>query len=482
MKKITYILFIWLAVAGITTAQNRYVDNVKFENFSGNKVNEQLQINMDILLDDLNLKSNDMLILTPVLYSNTGAASLELPHVVTLGNKRNKVYIRNKKLRNSVAIPAQTKVVMPRENKTSQTINYTASVPFHDWMQNASLSIKASVQGCADCGESLDDLLLVDRVISEPYKPNYKLTYIVPEVEPIKIREDRHTATFNYIVAKHDLLRNYKNNANELDRVDKVITEVKNNKDLNITEFTIAGYASPEGNFESNRTLADRRANSFADYLSNTHGIKRNQFKVRGYGEDWEGLKNAVEKSSLADKNEILRIIRDITNPDARDAHLMRLSGGATYRNMLNNLYPPLRRTDYAIAYSVRPFNVEEAKEIIKTNPKLLSLNEMYLVAQTYPTGGKEFKEVFDIAARMFPNEPVAIVNSAATDIEGGNYQAAIDRMNKMESNPRMWNNLGVAYALLGNKEKAKEYFDKAVANKDIDAVFNAEELKKTEK
>jgi len=37
---------------------------------------------------------------------------------------------------------------------------------------------------------------------------------------------------------------------------------LKSNKDLEITEFTVTGYASPEGNFESNRTLSDRRANS----------------------------------------------------------------------------------------------------------------------------------------------------------------------------------------------------------------------------
>jgi len=35
--------------------------------------------------------------------------------------------------------------------------------------------------------------------------------------------------------------------------VDRVINEVKGNKDLEITEFTVTGHASPEGNFESNR-------------------------------------------------------------------------------------------------------------------------------------------------------------------------------------------------------------------------------------
>ena len=143
-------------------------------------------------------------------------------------------------------------------------------------------------------------------------------------------------------------------------------------------------------------------------------------------GEDWEGLRKAVEASTLPDKQEILRIIDEVPNPDARDAELMKLSDGTTYRILLNHYYPPLRRTDYTIAFNVKDFSVEEARGYLKTNPKLLSLNEMFLVAQSYPPDSKEFKEVFDIAVRLYPNDPVAIVNSAAADIENGNFTAAL--------------------------------------------------------
>ncbi|MGI6574257.1 MAG: hypothetical protein ACOX19_12890 [Fermentimonas sp.] len=55
----------------------------------------------------------------------------------------------------------------------------------------------------------------------------------------------------------------------------------------------------------------------------------------------------------------------------------------------------------------MRPFSVEEAKGVIRTNPRLLSLNEMFLVAQTYAPASSEFKEVFDIATRLYPDEPI---------------------------------------------------------------------------
>ena len=201
---------------------------------------------------------------------------------------------------------------------------------------------------------------------------------------------------------------------------------MKGSKDLEITEFTVTGHASPEGNFESNRALSDRRANSFADYLSSTHGVARDRFRVTGLGEDWSGLKEAVEKSSLTDKNEIIRVINSVSNPDARDAELKKLSGGQTYRTLLDTYYPPLRRTDYTIAYTVRPFSVEEAKGVIKTNPRLLSERDVpggtnLRTCQRRVQGGVRYRHPL-ISRR-------ADTQQRGSRHRGGNNRAAIDRL-----------------------------------------------------
>ena len=57
----------------------------------------------------------------------------------------------------------------------------------------------------------------------------------------------------------------------------------------------------------------------------------------------------------------------------------------------------------------------------------------------------------------------------------------AIERMRKIEDNPKVWNNLGVAYARKGDIGKAKEYFTRAAGQGDNDARANLEELHKTE-
>ncbi len=479
MKKIHCIVALSL-ITFMASAQTPYIQNMVFNNLTHQKSGNEVLVDVQIITKGFDVRGNDMLVLTPVLYSNTSTDSLELAPVVVLGKTRGKVIERGERLNNPTPLPPNAMTVIVYDKKSPQSISYSEKVPFLPWMSNARLSVKGEVSGCADCSRGLGNLLLSERIIKEPYQPVYKLTYIVPDAEPVKARSDRHSASFNYRVGRHELLRDFQNNAAELNRVDRVINEVKGNEDLEITEFTVTGHASPEGNHESNRTLSERRANSFADYLSSTHGIARNRFKVSGYGEDWNSLKEAVGKSSLADKNEIIRIINSVSNPDARDAELKKLSGGQTYRTLLDTYYPSLRRTDYTIAYTVRPFSVEEAKGVFKTNPRLLSLNEMFLVAQTFTPASGEFKEVFDIATRIYPDEPIAILNSAAADIEGGNNRAAIDRLNRIESDPRSWNNLGVAYVRLGDMAKAQEYFKKSAARGDVDAKHNLKELEKT--
>lgn len=478
-KNIIYLIIAFFTVAPGAWAQDAQLSGIKTENQTAVKQGDQVSVSFDISLDALQVKRNNMLVLTPVLKSNENSLdNIALPPVVVAGKKRNRILNRKEVLGEQLPLADQPVAVVARKNNSEQSVHYNVTVPYRTWMQDASLSLVHEVSGCADCISLEGEELLVNNILPAPYRPVYQLTYIMPEAE-VKTRSDRHTATFNFVVDRWELLRDYKGNAPKFNEVDRIISDIRDNPDFGITQFEIHGYASPEASVPHNKMLAENRANAFADYLVSKFGIERNRFTVTGHGEDWDGLRKAVVASSLADKQAILDIIDKVSNPDARDAELMKLSGGETYRTLLNNFYPPLRRTEYVVAYNVRPFNVEEAREIIKTNPRLLSLNEMYLVAQSYPVESGEFSQVFDIAVRLYPDSDIAILNSAAADIESGNMDGAIERMMKIADSPKVWNNLGVAYARKGDINKAKEYFTKAAAEDDSDANTNLEELRK---
>ncbi len=482
--KAKYILLTLLACMTVSTriqAQPDYLQGVKTENLKADRQDGNVAVAMNIIVDGLDIKSNDMVILTPVIKSNRDETALQLAPVVLAGNRRSKILRRKQYFHHPLDLNTEEApyAVVRRDNNKRQEIVYRTTVPAADWMKNAALVLNEQVKGCADC-TSRSGLVdsLNPRILPGDYIPAYQLTYIMPQAE-VKTRSDRHSATFNYVVDRYDLHRDYKDNARKLDEVDRIINEIRNNSDFIIRKIDIAGYASPEASVAHNRMLAKNRAESFATYLNAQFGILRNRSNIKSYGEGWNGLREAVDTSSLADKQAVLDIIDHIGNPDARDARLKKLSGGSTYRTLLDDFYPALRRTDYTIIYNVRPFSVEEAREIIKTNPKLLSLNEMYMVARSYPAGSKEFKDVFDISARLYPDNSISIINSASADIEGGNVNAALERLSKIESDPKTWNDFGVAYARKGDFTKAKEYFDKAATAGDENVSYNLEELGK---
>ena len=92
---------------------------------------------------------------------------------------------------------------------------------------------------------------------------------------------------------------------------------------------------------------------------------------------------------------------------------------------------------------------MEEARVIMKTKPQLLSLNELFMVAQTYEVGSKDFNEVMELAVRMYPTDETA------------NLNAAIIRLNN------------------GDADAAKPYLDRAGDTKEADAARKAYEMMK---
>lgn len=478
-RKNTYTLYTMLVALFVTIetamAQVNYIDQITVENQSISKKAGTTSVGMDVNLNNLKLNKNDMLVITPVVVSNQN--EVELEPMAVKGTLRNKVLERpfEWKGKTHLAMPAENQLV--RRNGTAQSLRYNATLPYAEWQRDAQLLLRTEVVGCADCTEAQPDKLISQKILPDEFIPNYRMPYIVPEVEEIKARSEKYSAHLNYIVGRHDLLPNFENNAAELAKVDKMVQELKKDADLSITDLTISGYASPEDTKERNLLLSQRRAESFARYMERKYGYTRNQFKVEWFGEDWDGLRKAVMASNLANKDAIVEIIDNVPDYNARDARLIALDNGQTYNRLLRDFYPPLRRNDYNIAYVSRAFNVEEAKEVIKTKPKLLSLNEMYLVAKTYPEDSPEYKQVFDIACQTFHDAEVACINAAVGELRSNKADDALRHLQRCPDSQAAKNFMGVAYALKGDAARAADYFKQAIQAGNTDARHNAEQL-----
>lgn len=297
------------------------------------------------------------------------------------------------------------------------------------------------------------------------YEPIILVSFITPEVEAIKTRSESGQAYLDFRVGRWEIVPSFRNNTVELQKIHNTIESVKGDPDVTITSITITGYASPEDYASRNQVLSENRAKALRDHVATVHGLNPGLISAWGAGEDWAGFDSLVAASGLVDKYQLLEIIRGSEDIDRRETRLKTVAGGAPYRQIKEEIYPRLRRSDYRINYTVVPFTVEKGKEVMRTRPSSLSLNELFLIANTYEQGSEAFNEVFETAARVFPESDVANVNAAANALGRKDVATAAYYLARVKvQDEAYWNNLGVLQWLQGDKVNAAESFAKAGA------------------
>ncbi|MDR0749768.1 MAG: DUF3868 domain-containing protein [Tannerellaceae bacterium] len=446
---------------------------------------DSVQLVMDIDLTNVKINSERSLVLTPVLISPQGR-EVKMKNIVLNGRRRHKAFTREIALNGWEREAKDMHYdVIPLTPENRKTHRYTQSVVFESWMREARMNMETDLCGCAAGSvQQVASEKVANRIVLEgakEYRALPNVAYIRPEVEQVKARSESADVFLDFPVARTEINPGFGNNPRELAKIEQIMSEIRTDKNLTVTGVIITGYASPEGEINFNNQLSRGRAEALRSYLSMRAGMPPQLYQVGYGGEDWEGLARLVQNSYIEPKGTILSII-NYYNPMERKNRLKALNGGRTYQQLLHTLYPQLRRVVAKIDYNAKNFDVNEAKQVIKTHPKQLSLNEMFLVANTYQEGSKEFMEVFEIAVKIFPDDPVANLNAAASALLTKDLTRAERYLQKADRNaPAYYNNLGVLNMMQGNNARAKNLFRRA-ADDNIDAaVKNLEELRKKE-
>ena len=408
MKKVIYLLLLVILPGLSAQAQTVYKDQVRVENQSITRSDDnRLTIAMDIIMQaNMKISSNRSATLTPILEANGHTKALS--PVVIYGRRRALVNERGN------TVPKDAFVILRRKRKTEQRVSYLVQLPYEAWMQKANLVMDADLCGCRNIVEAntLDPIatLNIERIKLQP-----AIAYITPKAEEVKHRAVEGSAFLDFPVNKTIIYPEYRRNQAELAKIRATIDTIRNDKNISITGIRLEGYASPEGSYANNDRLAKGRTAALLNYVRNYYDFPEGLLTMASTPEDWAGFRKFITNSALPQKEEILQMIDlDEKDMDAKEKRIARLVGPETYRFLLNECYPALRHSDYTVAYTVRGFNLDEAKEIINTHPQQLSLQEIFNVAQTYEQGCEEFNHAFQVAALMFPNDPTANLNAAA--------------------------------------------------------------------
>lgn len=490
MKRNIQFIVLVLAALCLNTedafAQNRYYSgDIGIEPVRLEQSGDFLYIDMNFILKDVKVRTAHGVDFIPQLVAP--ANTYNLPKVSVKGKDEYLAYERRLSL---MSAKEKRKHVAPylvkKSNKrTNDTIRYRYVLPYESWMADAKLNVQRDECGCGESTlmsvQPVIDQVTLERILS-PYIVNPHFAYVEPKVEVVKSREIQAECFLDFEVNKINIRPEYMNNPRELAKIRVMIDDLKLDPSIKVNRLDIIGYASPEGTLATNKRLSEGRAMALRDYLASRYDFPRNQYHIIFGGENWDGLVDALETLDMDYKNEMLDIIQDIPIEKGRETKLMQLRGGVPYRYLLKNVFPSLRVAICKVNYDIKNFNVDEAKEVIKRRPQNLSLNEMFLVANTYPKGSQEFIDVFETAVRMYPDSEIANMNAATAALSRNDLISAERYLKKMESQeywPEYNNAMGILTLLKGDYELAEEYLNKArELGLDV-ATDNLEELAK---
>lgn len=439
-----------------------------------------IKMEFDVPVKDLKISSRRSLTLIPVLEGAKGR--MTLPAVQVNGRNRHKAYLRSQSLQKN-NIDEELYAVVRSDNHS--VVRYNYEVPYQEWMKDARLDIVEDLCGCAGMNKSSLRSPMFEGVTLEKidiYIPQPQLSYIRPKAEAVKKRNEMKDVYLDFQIGSAVIFRMLNNNATELESIETMLHEIRADKNIQVQGIRFKGFASPDGSVASNLKLSDLRARSMMNYLLPRLALKDTSVKAEGGGEDWESLRKLLEKSEIKDKDRLLDVINQCGTTDACEQKMKTIAGGIPYRQMATDIYPKLRRTVCSVDYTVRGFTAEEAREIIKTRPQQLDLNEMYMVAGEYEQGSPEFNEVFETAVRMFPEDVNANLNAAASALARRDMVSAEKYLSNVRVRsriPEYDNSMGVLCLLKGEYDKAEQYFEAARQGGIEVATTNLEELAK---
>lgn len=412
------ILSILLTLLFATPAEAQKVAQLAVSDFSIEQNETEMSVDFIVSPKDIDVKSISQLTIIPQIMSSDSLQCVSLPPVVIAGRNRWLIWERTKEEKRPANILRAGK---------DATLRYHASAAYEDWMDHSIISFRESVTGCNSCPQVNDiiPVALFDKKTVEEQITNYVDNYIRPEAEQTKVRHLEGQAYIDFPVNKIEIYPTYRRNTVELAKIIASIDTVKNDPDCTVSAVSLKGYASPEGSYANNTRLAKGRTQTLSGYVMSHYDFPKSIVTSTFEPEDWEGLRRWLETSDIENKDGILAIVDSDLAPDPKDQKIKK-TYPVQYAYLLKEVYPGLRHSDYRIEYTIRSFtDADEIRKLVKTSPQKLSLEEFFLAANACEPGSDEYYEIFETAARMYPQDEIANMNAANSAIARGDFKRA---------------------------------------------------------
>lgn len=241
-----------------------------------------------------------------------------------------------------------------------------------------------------------------------------------------------------------------------------------------IKGLEVSAFASPDGETSKNENLAKDRANSAIKAMieefkkinkdkNNKLGKEKDQYKIVTTREDWEGFKELVQQSNLADKDIIIRVLSMYPDPEQRRREIKNLS--KTYVELADKILPKLRRAEIILLADKKSRTDEQIKSLCTSNPDSLSVEEL-LYGATLVNDINTKVTIYQNAEKKYGNDWRTSNNLGAALIQLNKLNEAEQALKRAlqtsNGNPVVYNNLGIIEAKKNNRRAAMDYYNKA--------------------
>ena len=334
----------------------------------------------------------------------------------------------------------------------------TASFPYVAAMQKSDLYLTFSAK-VGTKAVNLPDIKIGDGVLSLAALANAKAE--TPAIAADKFQRDltdAYEADLLFLIQQAELRASELKKAGLADW-NKTVKSAQAAPNQSI-DIEISAYASPDGGYKLNETLAARRESNTKKYVAAE--LKKNKVKApvnaKYTAQDWDGFKQLVEKSNIQDKDLILRVLSMYSDTEQREREIKNIS--TIYSTLADEILPQLRRSRLIANVKTIGKTDAELTSLAASNPSALNVEEL-LYAATLKSTPAEKATIYKKVTELFPNDARGYNNLGVAEYTQGNVAAADEQFKKAaninSSLPEVKLHLGYVALVNGTRAQADQ-------------------------
>ena len=281
-----------------------------------------------------------------------------------------------------------------------------------------------------------------------------------------RVIEQKHEANIKFLIGQANLRTSELSSVSIQDLV-KILKEINDmQEERALQNIEVSAYASPDGSFELNEKLAEKRQDVSSSYLQKQlKKIKMDaDVDTKFTAEDWEGFQELINQSNLQDKDVILRVLSMYQDPEEREQQIRNMS--SVFTEIADGILPELRRARLIVNYEVIGRSDEQIIAQFQEDASKLSVEELLYGGNMLVEDANVRKQWYETTVKLYPNDYRAYNNLAQVAIMEGNATAAQSWLNKAKSvdakAPETHANLAILALKGGDAAKAETYMGQA--------------------